>query len=43
MRVVALTTTHEAEELPTVEFLLPDLVGIEVGGGGGDFLLRLHG
>lgn len=43
MSVIALTTTHEGEELPAAEFLLPDLIGIEVGGGGGDFVLRIGG
>lgn len=30
MRVIALTTTHEADDLPPVEALLPDLLGIVV-------------
>jgi len=43
MNVVALTTTHDAEELSSVALLLPDLVEIEVVTGGGGFVLRLAG
>lgn len=43
MSVVALTTTHDADELPSVDMVLPDLVGIEVRGGGGEFVLRIGG
>lgn len=43
MSVIALTTTHDAEELPSAEVVLPDLVGIEVRGHGGEFVLKTGG
>lgn len=43
MSVVALTTTHDADELPPVEILLPDLVGIVVRRSGGGFVLKMGG
>lgn len=43
MRVVGLTTTHEADELGGVEVLLPDLAGIGVRWYGDDFVLRIGG
>ncbi len=43
MSVIALTTTHEAEELPSAEMVLPDLVGIEVRVDGGGLVLRMGG
>lgn len=43
MSVIALTTTHEADELPSIEIVLPDLVEIEVRGGGDCMGLRMGG
>lgn len=41
MSVIALTTTHDAHDLPAAEAFLPDLVGIEVRRRGADFVLTL--
>lgn len=41
MRVIGLTTTHDAEALPGVETTLPDLVGITVQLGTGGLILNI--
>ncbi len=43
MRVVALTTTHDARDLPAVDGLLPDLLGVVVQFRDGELVLKAGG